>query len=103
MVTLDNNAASPKAVKDLKAEGAIPPAGERRQVKYLNTLVDQDQRFMKRLGKPGLGFFTVETAWRTLPGSEVMHLIRKGPVNGVGKGEGLRQARFIASLCGVAA
>src|SRR5712692_8192234 len=35
---------------------------ELRQVNYLNNLVEHDHRFIKRLVKPGLGFFSLETA-----------------------------------------
>jgi transposase, IS6 family len=66
VITVDKNAASPKALKELKAEGSIPEGCELRQVKYLNHIVEQDHRFIKRLVKPGLGFFSLETAWRTL-------------------------------------
>ncbi|MFL5626998.1 MAG: hypothetical protein ACJ788_15560 [Ktedonobacteraceae bacterium] len=38
---------------------------EWRQVKSLNNLMEQDHRFIKRLMKPGMGFFSFETAWRT--------------------------------------
>jgi hypothetical protein len=41
---LDKNAAYPKAFHDLKTAGIIPASGELRQVKYLNTLVEQDHR-----------------------------------------------------------
>jgi IS6 family transposase len=53
--------------------------------------------------KPGLGFFSFQTAWRTLQGYEVMHMIRKGQVRGVEKGAISDQITFIASLFGVAA
>ncbi len=103
VITVDKNPAYPKALSELKEEGSIPPQSELRQVKYLNNLVEQDHRFIKRLVKPGLGFFSFETAWRTLQGYEVMHMIRKGQVNGVDKGDSRQQVRFIASLFGVAA
>jgi transposase, IS6 family len=103
VITVDKNAAYPKAIQELKAVGTLPEACELRQVKYLNNLVEQDHRFIKRLVKPGLGFFSFETAWRTLQGYEAMNMIRKGQVKGVDKGEGLCQVRFIASLFGVAA
>jgi transposase, IS6 family len=45
----------------------------------------------KRLVKPGLGFFSFESAWQTLQGDEIMNMIRKG------------QIAFISSLFGVAA
>lgn len=103
VITVDKNAAYPKALTELKAAGAVPASCDLRQVKYLNNLVEQDHRFIKRLVKPGLGFFSFETAWRTLQGYEVMHMIRKGQIQGVGKGGGRQQARFIATLFGVAA
>jgi transposase-like protein len=69
----------------------------------LNTLIEQDHRCIKGLVKAGLGFFSVETAGRTLQGYEAMHLMRKGPMHGVNTGESTGQVAFIASLFGVAA
>jgi transposase, IS6 family len=69
----------------------------------LNNLIEQDHRFIKRLTKPGMGFFSVETAGRTLQGYEIMNMIRKGQVRGVGKGDIKDQVTFIARLFGVAA
>jgi transposase, IS6 family len=103
VINVDKNPAYPKALTELKAEGTLPPHRELRQSKYLNNLVEQDHRCIKRLVKPGLGFFSFETAWRTLQGYEVMHMIRKGQVQGVEKGNCRRQITFIASLFGVAA
>ena len=103
VINVDKNAAYPKAIAELKASGVLPEAVELRQVKYLNNLVEQDHRFIKRLVKPGMGFFSLETAGRTLQGYEVMNMIRKGQVRGVGKGDITDQVAFIASLFGVAA
>jgi transposase, IS6 family len=50
-----------------------------------------------------MGFFSFETAWRTLQGYEVMHIMRKGQMRGVEKGDIMGQIAFIASLFGVAA
>ena len=103
VINVDKNAAYPKAIADLKATGVLPESVELRQVKYLNNLIEQDHRFIKRLVKPGMGFFSVETAERTLQGYEVMNMIRKGQVHGVGKGDIKDQVTFIARLFGVAA
>jgi transposase, IS6 family len=103
VITVDKNAAYPKAFKELKEEGAIPKACELRQVKYLNNIVEQDHRFIKRRVKPGLGFFSFESAWQTLRGYEVMHMLRKGQLQGVNKGDILGQIAFISSLFGEAA
>jgi transposase, IS6 family len=103
VINVDKHAAYPKAIADLKACGILPERVELRQVKYLNNIVEQDHRFIKRLVKPGMGFFSFETAERTLQGYEVLNMIRKGQVRGVGKGDISGQVTFIASLFGVAA
>ena len=103
MINVDKNASYPKAIAELKASGALPEAVELRQVKYLNNRIEQDHRFIKRLVKPGMGFFSAETAWRTLQGYEVMNLIRKGQIQGVNKGDISAQVTFIAHLFTVAA
>jgi transposase-like protein len=103
VITVDKNAAYPKAFRELKSEGAILTSSTLRQSKYLNNLIEQDHRFIKRLVKLGLGFFSVETAWRTLQGYEVMNMIRKGQLQRGEKGNILAQISFIATLFGVVA
>ena len=103
VITVDKNAAYPKAFKELKVEGILPQDCELRRVKYLNNIVEQDHRFIKRLFKLGMGFFSVETAWRTLKGYKVMNILRKGQVQGIHKGDITSQIAFMSSLFGVAA
>jgi len=103
VINADKNAAYPKAIAELKDAGVLPAYVELRQVKYLNNLIEQDHRFIKRLTKPGMGFFSFETAWRTLQGYEMMNMIRKGQVQGMNKGDSPCQATFIAGLFGVVA
>ena len=102
VINVDKNAASPKAMAELKAAGILPKQVELRQVNSLNNLIEQDHRFIKRLVKLGMGFFSLETAGRTLQGYEVMNMIRKRQVRGVSKGDLKGQVSFIASLFGVA-
>jgi transposase, IS6 family len=102
VITVDKNPSYPKAYKELKAEGILPAACDLRQSKYLNNLVEQDHRFIKRLVKLGMGFFSFETSWRTLQGYETMNMLRKGQIRGVEKGDSMKQVVFIASLFGVA-
>src|SRR5437879_5842623 len=71
VINVDKNAAYPKAIVDLKAAGVLPGHEELRQVKYLNSLIEQDHRFIKRLTMPGIDIFSFETAWRTLQGFEM--------------------------------
>jgi transposase, IS6 family len=103
VINVDKNAAYLKAFNELKAEGYLPESCELRQVKYLNNLIEQDHRFIKRLTKPGMGFFSFETAWRTLQGYEIMNMLRKGQVPGVEKGDGRGQRVLVAKLFGVVA
>lgn len=73
------------------------------EVLYLNNIIEQDHRFIKRVVKPGLGFQSSHTAWRTLRGYEAMHMIRKGQVEGIEKGEIKKQIKFIEGLFPLAA
>lgn len=102
VITVDKNAAYPKAIKELKVSGKLAVSCELRQSKYLNNLVEQDHRFIKRLVKPGMGFFSFEAAWRTLQGYEAINMMRKGQMQSVSEGDSLRQVAFIAELFGVA-
>lgn len=102
MINVDKNAAYPKAFNELKAAGSIAESCTLRQVKYLNNLIEQDHRLIKRLTKPGMGFFSFETAWRTLQGFEMMNMMRKGQLQGVAKGDVREQVVLIAKLFGVA-
>ena len=103
VITVDKNAAYPKAFDELQQEGYLPATEPLRQVKYLNNVVEPDHRFIKRLVKPGLGFGSFHTAWRTLRGYEVRHMIRKGQVREVARGDVVAQSQFIARLFGIAA
>jgi transposase-like protein len=102
VINVDKKAAYPKAIAELKASGILSSLVDLRQVKYLNNLIEQDHRFIKRLVKPGMGFFSFKTAWKTLQGYEAINMIRKGQGQGVNKGETPSQAAFIAELFGVA-
>jgi len=68
-----------------------------------NNLIEQDHRFIKRRVNPGLGFFSFNTAGRTIRGYEATHMMRKGQIEGVGKGDLEGQVRFVERLFKVAA
>ena len=48
-----------------------------RQVKYLNNILEQDHRFIKRITAPMMGFKAFHSAAATIAGIEVAHMIRK--------------------------
>ena len=48
------------------------------QIKYLNNIIEQDHRFIKKITKPMMGFKSFYSAKATIAGIEVAHMIRKG-------------------------
>jgi transposase, IS6 family len=102
-ITVDKNPAYPKAVAEMKGDGELWRFSRLRQVKYLNNIVEQDHRRVKRLTRPGLGFGGFWTARRTLAGFETMAMIRKGQVRNIGGGDIQGQASLIAGLFQIAA
>jgi|TARA_B110000908_G_C10159356_1_gene405237 putative transposase len=54
------------------------------QSKYLNNMVEQDHRLIKRITQPMLGFKAFHSAAATLAGIEAAHMIRKGPFDQAG-------------------
>ncbi|MBD2060640.1 IS6 family transposase [Oculatella sp. FACHB-28] len=83
VITVDKNVAYPAAIDALKADETIEKETELRQNKYLNNIVEQDHRAIKRIVKPMMGFKTFNSTRRTLGGIEAMSMIRKGQVNGI--------------------
>src|SRR5262245_8926940 len=65
-----------------------------RQVKYLNNIVEQDHRAVKRMTRPMLGFKAFEAAQGTLVGVELMHMIKKKQMMIETGEEGLTAANY---------
>ncbi len=103
VINVDKNAAYPPAMDALKDHDLVDEACTLHQVKYLNNIVEQDHRFIKRRVVPGLGFGSFPTADRTLSGYEAMNMIRKGQIQGVDKKDIAGQVVFIENLFGIAA
>ncbi len=103
VITVDKNPAYPKAIKELKAAKKLPEIVKLRQIKYLNNIVEQDHRGIKRLVKPGMGFGSFNTARRTIRGYEIMNMVRKGQVLEVPKGAIKERVLFLNRIFGVVA
>jgi putative transposase len=82
-VTLDKSGANLAALQALNAERATPI--RIRQNKYLNNLIEQDHRAIKRRTRPMLGLKNFRCARILLGGIEVMHMIKKGQMKSAGK------------------
>ncbi len=81
MVTVDKNPAYPVAIRALKEEKHIPEDIVLRQVRYLNNIVEQDHRFIKKRVRSMLGFKSFGTATSILAGVEAMHMIKKEQID----------------------
>ncbi|HTT22865.1 MAG TPA: DDE-type integrase/transposase/recombinase, partial [Candidatus Sulfotelmatobacter sp.] len=103
VMNVDKNPAYPAAVDALKAEGFLLGRVALRQCKYLNNVIEQDHRTVKKRVWLAKGYGSFQTAWRTIQGIETLHMIRKGRVRWLAKRDTVSQALFIAWLFGVAA
>ena len=70
----------------LKEDETIGKETQLRQNKYLNNIVEQDHRNIKRMVKLRMGFKTFNSVRRTLSRIEAMNMIRKEQVNGIAQG-----------------
>ena len=69
-----------------------------RQVKYLNNIIEQDHRAIKRMTRPMLGFKLFDTAQSTLVGIELMHMLKKRQLVAEEGNEDLTVAELFYSL-----
>jgi transposase-like protein len=74
-----------------------------RPVPYLNNVLEQDHRFVKKRISAGLWFRSVDWAVRTIAGYEAINMIRKGQVRWLPKGDIVGQMHFVEQLFGIAA
>ena len=68
VITVDKNPAYPAAINELKNDKILPKNFNLRQIKYLNNIIEQDHRSIKRIIRPMLGFQSFCTAIKTLKG-----------------------------------
>ena len=94
--TIDGSAAHEAAIKSYNAEHGTAIAI--RKVKYLNNIVEQDHRGVKRVTGPMLGFKAFGAAQDTVVGIELMHMIRKKQMVVEAGKEGLTAAEQFYSL-----
>src|SRR5215831_9441026 len=95
-ITIDGSAANEAAIKsDNEAHGTHIAI---RQVKYLNNIVEQDHRGVKRITRPMLGFKAFDAAQAALVGIELMHMIKKRQLVVEEGNESLTAAELFYSL-----
>jgi putative transposase len=75
-ITIDKSGSNLAALEALNAQRDTPI--KIRQNKYLNNIIEQDHRAIKRRTRPMLGFKTFRCARILLSGIDLMHMIKKG-------------------------
>jgi len=103
VINVDGHPAYPSAIAELKQSGDLGRGGHCRTAPYLNNVIEQDHRFIKKRITAILGFRSVDGALRTIAGYEAMHAIRKGQIRWVPKGDAVAERQFIHSILGIAA
>ena len=80
-IVMDKSAANTEGIREIKRmlkRFGCPVPIELMRIKYLNNLVEQDHRFIKRPVRPMLGFKSFASAASTISGIETVNMIRKG-------------------------
>jgi transposase-like protein len=102
VITVDKNPAYPIAIEELKNEKKMAGGIQIRQVKYLNNIVEQDHRFIKKRVRPMLGLKSFRTATFIISGIKAMHIIKKGQLSSRNQSV-QNQVKIIHQLFGFAA
>jgi len=95
-ITIDKSGANTAAILNIIAD--IGADIQRRQSKYLNNIVEQDHRAIKRITRPMMGFKNSHCALAIIAGIETMHMIHKGQMIPASKGQPLSKAEQFYSL-----
>jgi putative transposase len=97
-IAMDKSGANKAAIDDVNAGRDVPIVV--RQVKYLNNIVEQDHRTIKRVTRPMHSFKSFRSASSVLAGIELIHMVRKGQfeINGA---EAMSFADQFSTMAGV--
>jgi transposase, IS6 family len=90
------------AIQAIKKEGILRRRCRHRPVQYLNNIIEQDHRAIKRRVNAKQGFREFDSARRTIQGYEAINMIRKGQVRWLAGNDVRGQIRFIGKLFGLA-
>jgi transposase-like protein len=94
-ISVDKNAAYPEAFTASQNEKFLPLDCRCRRAKYLNNIVEQDHRFVKKKVRAAQCFKSFMAAERTLSGVEAVNMMRKGQVKRLAGDDARGQAKFV--------
>jgi IS6 family transposase len=103
VINVDGHPAYPAVIEELKQSGELGRKCQCRPSPYVNNIIEQDHRFVKKRVVASQWFRSVDGALNTIAGYEAMNIIRKGQIRRLAKGDIIGQARFIERTLGIAA
>jgi len=103
IIGTDKQASYPEAFATSIKGQVLPFDCKLRRVKYLNNVIEQDHRAIRRRWRAMQCFRSFHTAERTIEGVEALHMLRKGQVKRLDSRDAAGQAKFVEGSFGVAA
>jgi transposase, IS6 family len=94
-ISVDKNAAYPEAFTSSQNAKVLPKDCKLGRVTYLNNVIEQDHRLIKKKKRASPCFKSFYTEERTLEGLEAMNMIRKGQVKRLETSDAVRKAEFV--------
>lgn len=102
-ISVDKSADYPEALSTSQAERIVPQDCKLRRVKYLNNVIEQDHRFIKKKVRAAQCFKRFHTAERTLEGIEAVNMMRERQIKRLVGSDARGQAKFVESMFGITA
>jgi transposase, IS6 family len=103
VINVDGNPAYVSAMTELRQTGELGQRCRCRPSPYLNNVLEQDHRFIKKRIAASLWFRSIGGALNTIAGYEAMNMIRKGQIRWLPKGDIVGQVEFVQRMFGIAA
>jgi IS6 family transposase len=103
VINVDGHAAYASAIGELKRTGELGRNCRSRRSQYMNNIIEQDHRFVKKRVVTSQGFRSADGAMRSIAGYEAMNIIRKGQIRWLPKGDVVGQKLFIEGILCIAA
>src|ERR1700683_1932870 len=103
VINVDGHPAYASAIEELKQSGELGRKCRCRPSPYLNNIIEQDHRFVKKRIVASQEFRSADGALSSIAGYEAMNIIRKGQIRWLPKGDVVGQKRFIERIFGIAA
>ena len=103
VLNVDGHPAYPSVIAELKETGELSNVCRCRPSPYMNNVIEQDHRFIKKRMVASQWFRSVQGAVNTIQGYEAMHVMHKGQIRWLKKGDIGSQVRFVKRAFGLAA